>query len=321
VKRVYLALMLWPLGAAAQDMSQMQGMDHGAMDHSAMHGQAPAQPAQAAPPPPTAPAQDAHAGHDMSDMDGMGAMTMGPMQGGKAPADARNPDYSDGIMPAAMHGMAMHDMDDTAASSMVLIDKLEAFAGQGGHGQSWEAEGWYGNDTNKLWLRTEGEREGGRPQDGDVEALWSHAIATFWDTQLGVRSDFGEGPKRQWAAFGVQGLAPYWFELEATAYVGQGGRTAARVRAEYELRFTQRLILQPELEVNAYGKADPQRALRSGIASVEGGLRLRYEFTRAFAPYVGVAWEHLTGGTADLASEQGRRVTDRRWVAGVRLWF
>ncbi|KJV35209.1 copper resistance protein CopB [Luteibacter yeojuensis] len=254
-------------------------------------------------------------------MHDMGSMPMGPMQGGSAPAGARSPDYSDGIAPAMMHGMAMDDMDDTAPSAMLLLDRLESFAGQGGHGQSWEAEGWYGNDTNKLWLRSEGEREGGRPHDGDVEAFWSHAIATFWDTQLGVRSDFGQGPKRQWAAFGVQGLAPYWFELEATAYAGQGGRTAARVRAEYELRITQRLILQPELEVNAYGKDDERRMLRAGISSVEGGLRLRYEFTRAFAPYVGVAWEHLTGGTADLASAQGRRVTERRWVAGVRLWF
>lgn len=312
MRRWWLAWLLCPMGVAAQDMQHMQhmegmdGMDHGTVAPAAT-------PAQA-----TAPANVDHASHAA---DSMGGMHMGPMQGGKAPADARDSDYSDGIMPAAMHGMAMHDMDDTAPSTMLLVDKLEAFAGQGGHGQAWEAEGWYGNDTNKLWLRSEGEREGGRPRDGDVEALWSHAIATFWDTQLGVRSDFGEGPKRQWAAFGVQGLAPYWFELEATAYVGQGGRTAARVRGEYELRITQRLILQPELEVNAYGKDDERRALRSGIASIEGGLRLRYEFSRSFAPYVGVAWEHLAGGTADLARERDQRITDRRWVAGVRLWF
>jgi copper resistance protein B len=303
---------LCPFAAFAQEMPAMEGMDHGAMHHDA---------------PPT---QDPHATHDMSGMHDMGGMNgaagesdmkMGAMQGGSAPADARSPDWSDGVAPAAMHGMAMHDMDDTASNAMFLLDRLEAFAGQGGHGQSWEAEGWYGNDSDKVWFRSEGEREGSRPHDGDAELFWSHAVATFWDTQLGVRSDFGEGPKRQWAAFGLQGLAPYWFELEATAYVGQGGRTAARVRAEYELRITQRLILQPELEANAYGKDDERRLIRSGLASVEGGLRLRYEFTRAFAPYVGVAWEHLTGATADLASEQGRRITDRRWVAGLRLWF
>jgi copper resistance protein B len=248
-------------------------------------------------------------------------MKMGPMQGGRPPADARSGDWSDGVSSSAMHGMAMHDMDDTAPVGMLLLDRLESFAGQGGHGQSWEAEGWYGNDSDKLWFRTEGEREGGRPHDGDAELLWSHAVATFWDTQLGVRSDFGQGPTRQWAAVGLQGLAPYWFELEANAYAGQGGRTAARVRAEYELLITQRLILQPEIEVNAYGKDDLRRALRSGVSSIEGGLRLRYEIRRSIAPYVGVSWEHLTGGTADLARDDGRRITDRRWVAGIRIWL
>lgn len=259
--------------------------------------------------------------HDMSSMGGMQGMTMGAMQGGRAPANARSPDWSDGVAAGSMHDMAMMDMDDTAPVGMFLLDRLESFAGQGGHGQSWEAEGWYGNDTDKLWFRSEGERDGGRPRDGDVELLWSHAVASFWDTQIGVRRDIGEGPKRTWAAVGVQGLAPYWFELEATAYAGQGGRTAARVRAEYELLITQRLILQPELEVNAYGKDDVRRGLRSGVSSVEGGLRLRYEIRRSIAPYVGIAWEHLAGGTADLARDEGRRITDRRWVAGIRLWW
>ncbi|WP_345777520.1 copper resistance protein B [Luteibacter sp. dw_328] len=266
-------------------------------------------------------AQDAQGMHDMAPMSGM---TMGPMQGGKAPADARSPDWSDGVPSSSMHGMAMNDMDDmddTAPVGMLLLDRLESFAGQGGHGQSWEAEGWYGNDSDKLWFRSEGDREGRRLRDGDAELFWSHAVATFWDTQLGVRRDVGEGPKRNWAAFGVQGLAPYWFELEATAYAGEGGRTAARVRAEYELLFTQRLILQPEIEVNAYGKDDEQRQLRSGVSSVEGGLRLRYEIRRTIAPYVGVSWEHLTSGTADLARNDGRRITDRRWVAGIRIWL
>lgn len=250
----------------------------------------------------------------------MAPMNMGAMQGGSAPANARNGDWSDGIPASSMHGMSMMDMDDTAPVANVLIDQLESFAGQGSHGQSWDMDGWYGNDTNKLWIRSEGDRDGAR-HDGDVELFWSHAVATFWDTQLGVRQDIGDGPDRQWAAFGVQGLAPYWFDIQATAYAGASGRTAARVRVEYELLFTQRLILQPEIEVNAYGKDDRSRAIRQGISSVEGSLRLRYEFTRSFAPYVGVSWEHLTGGTADLAADNGRRVTDRRWVAGVRLWF
>lgn len=265
-------------------------------------------------------AQDAHMHHAMPDDTG-GEMTMGPMQGGQAPKDARSADWSDGVPASSMQGMHMMDMDDTSPSGMLLLDSLESFAGQGDHGQSWEAEGWYGNDTDKLWVRSEGEREGGRPRDGDAELFWSHAVASFWDAQLGVRRDIGEGPKRTWAAVGIQGLAPYWFEVEATAYAGAQGRTAARLRVEYELLLTRRLVLQPEVEVQAYGKDDLGRGIRAGVSSVEGGLRLRYEIRRSIAPYVGVAWEHLTAGTADLARDDGRRITDRRWVAGIRIWL
>ena len=262
---------------------------------------------------------DMSAMHDMHDTP-MAPMKMGPMQGGGAPSDARSGDWSDGVPASSMHGMTMMDMDDTAPVANVLFDRLESFAGQGSHGQSWDMDGWYGNDTDKLWVRSEGDREMPKT-NGDVELFWSHAVATFWDTQLGARQDIGHGPDRQWAAFGVQGLAPYWFDVQATMYAGAGGRTAARFRVEYELLFTQRLILQPEVEVNAYGKDDRARGIRQGISSIEGSLRLRYEVTRSFAPYVGVSWEHLAGGTADLAADAGRRVTDRRWVAGVRLWF
>ncbi|WP_250339382.1 copper resistance protein B [Luteibacter flocculans] len=303
------ALIVWlvlagPGIASAQSMS---GMDHAAMGH----GDVPA----------STPAQDEHAQPAHADAHDDAPMSMGAMQGGAAPANARSPDWSDGVVPSSMEGMTMMDMDDRSSVANLLLDNLESFAGKGSHGQSWEADGWYGNDTDKLWLRSEGERTGNRPQDGDVEAFWNHAVAAFWDTQLGVRRDFGEGPARTWAAAGIQGLAPYWFEVEATLYAGAGGRTAARARVEYELRLTQRLILQPELEINAYGKADPLRDIGAGLSSVDGGLRLRYEIRRSFAPYVGVTWEHLTGGTADLAKDAGRRITDRRWVAGIRLWF
>jgi copper resistance protein B len=244
-------------------MHDMGGMDHG-----------------------SAPAAPATSGHDMSvmdhratpdsshgaahDMDSAPSMTMGPMQGGRAPADARGGDYSDGIAASPAHGLHMHG---SAPTDMLLVDQLEAFHGRDGNGQSWEAEGWYGNDADKLWLRSEGEHSGGRLEDSELEALWNHAVATFWSTQLGVRHDFGAGPKREWAAFGVQGLAPYWFEIEATAYAGSSGRTAARLRADYELLFTQRWILQPELEVNFHGKSDPARGIGNGLTDAKLGLR------------------------------------------------
>jgi copper resistance protein B len=248
----------------------------------------------------------------------MPGMAMGPMQGGNPPPDARSADYSDGVGHGAMHGM---NMADNAPLGMLLIDRLEGFHGRGANGQAWEAQGWYGNDTNKLWLRTEGRLSRGKLDEGDLEAFWNHAIATYWGSQLGVRQDLGEGPKRTWAAFGVQGLAPYGFDLEATGYLGAHGRTAARLRADYELLFTQRLILQSEAEANLYGKDDPQRRIGSGVSDVQLGLRLRYEFHRQFAPYIGVNWVRRLGTTAGYARQGHFPMLDRQIVAGVRAWF
>ena len=265
--------------------------------------------------------QDGMPGMDHGGMQGMGSMPgmmMGPMQGGSPPPNARSPDYSDGIGYGPMKGM---EMADNAPRGMLLIDQLEYTNGNDAHGLSWEAEGWYGNDSNKLWLRTEGDRNRGKLEDADVEAFWNRNIATFWSTQVGVRHDFGEGPSRTWAAFGVQGLAPYWFELEATGYVGASGRTAARLRAEYELLLTQRLILQPEAEINLYGKDDPATRIGSGVSDVQVGLRLRYEIRREFAPYIGVSWVRRVGATADYARDDFQPVLDRQIVAGVRIWF
>lgn len=321
-----------PSSAGAHDMS---GMDHGTMpqvDHSIMaemdHGSMQGMDHGS---PPAAPAASGHAmpGMDHQAMPGMNhgaahgtdsmpGMTMGPMQGGRAPADARSGDYSDGIAASPAHGLHMHG---GAPAGMLLIDQLEAFHGRDANGQSWEIQGWYGNDSDKLWLRNEGERSRGKLEDGNVEVLWNRNVATFWSTQLGVRHDFGEGPARSWAAFGIQGLAPYWFELEATGYAGSGGRTAARLRAEYELLFTQRLILQPEAEINLYGKNDPQRRIGRGISDVQFGLRLRYEVRRQFAPYVGMNWVRRVGTSADYARQDRQPVLDRQIVAGVRIWF
>ena len=257
-------------------------------------------------------------GMDMSHGMDQDTMSMGAMQGGKPPADSRSPDYSDGI---AMNPMSSMDMHDTAAQHMLLIDQLEGFHGRDFNGQAWEGEGWYGTDTNKAWFRTEGENRAGRLHDADVEALWSHAVAPYWDTELGVRHDIGTGTHRTWAAFGIEGLTPYWFELEATAYVGNSGRTAARLRAEYELRITQKLVLQPEIETNLYGKNDPHGRIGDGLSDMQWGLRLRYEFTRQFAPYIGLLWTRRFGTTADYLRLDHEPVFDQRLVAGLRFWF
>ena len=305
-----------PAAASSSSMPGMPAMDQGAMPdmRPTQHGHS--HPAVAAP------SMSGMAA--MPEMDhptregGMAGMSMGAMQGGAAPADARSADYSDGYGHSAMPGM---DMADSAPLGMLLVDQLEAFHGHDGSGQAWELQGWYGGDADKLWLRSEGERSGGRLEDGDIEALWSHAVAMYWDTTLGMRHDLGEGPSRDWLAAGVQGLAPYWFDVEATLYLGTSGRSAARVRASYDVLFTQRLILQPELEANLYGRRDPARGLGRGLTDVQFGLRLRYEVRREFAPYVGVQFVQRIGGTADLARAAGRPVFDRQFVAGLRFWF
>ena len=136
-----------------------------------------------------------------------------------------------------------------------------------------------------------------------------------------MRHDSGVDPSRTWVAFGVQGLAPYWFETEATAYFGEDGRSALRFDAEYELLLTQRLILQPRIEANFYGKRDAARELGSGLSDVTMGLRLRYEIRREFAPYVGIERARKFGGTKDLVRAAGKDTDESRVVAGVRFWF
>lgn len=211
-------------------------------------------------------------------------------------------------------------MEDTASVSMVLIDKLEWREVDNADALLWDGQAWYGNDYNKAWFKTEGERVGGE-EEIRAELLWDRIVRRWWSAQAGVRHDFGEGPSRTWAAFGVQGLAPYWFEVEATLYVGEEGRTAARFSSEYELLLTQRLILQPDLEFQIYGKDDPENGIGSGLSDAEFALRLRYEIRREFAPYVGIAWSRQFGNTADLTRAAGHDVSDLQFVAGLRVWF
>lgn len=211
-------------------------------------------------------------------------------------------------------------MEDDAPVGMVLVDQLERREIEEANAIAWDARAWYGDDYNKAWLKVEGERVRGE-YEGRTELLWDRVVSRWWSLQSGLRHDFGEGPSRTWAAFGTQGLAPYWFEVEATVYVGEEGRTAARAEAEYEILLTQRLILQPDVEINLYGKDDPANGIGSGLSDAEIGLRLRYEIRREFAPYVGVMWTRLFGETADIARADGHDNNDVQFVAGLRAWF
>lgn len=317
-------------GAAPMDSmhtAPMPGMQHGATDAHAPAGSGNSKGTMGDSPMPgmrQGPAMDANASSDQQpggmDMAPGHAMEMGPMQGGSPPPDARDPDaYADGLrrhrMPSSM-GMA-----DNARFGRVLLDKFEYAHSNAGPAWRFDGFAWYGGDYNKLFLKGDGEREGGRLRATRTEALWDRVFATFWSTQVGVRHDFGGGPGRTWAAFGVQGLAPYWFDVEATFYVGEGGRTAFRAEANYDLLITQRLILRPAFEAAFYGRDDPERAIGSGLSIAELGLRLRYEIRRQFAPYIGVALTHRYGRTAEFTRAADERVRNVQVVAGVRIWF
>jgi len=222
------------------------------------------------------------------------------------------------MSPAEM--VRLMQMDDTATTGKVLLDQLEWRHTDSGSEGVWEGEAWYGGDYDKLWLRTEGETVQGTT-DARVEAFWDRLISRWWSLQSGVREDLGNGPGRTWAALGVSGLAPYWFAVEATAYVGGAGRTAARMKLEYDLLLTQRLIIQPEAEANLYGKPDPARELGSGLSDLQVALRLRYEIRRQFAPYAGAVWQRLFGGTANNARAAGADPSQVQFVLGLRVWF
>lgn len=215
----------------------------------------------------------------------------------------------------------MMEMNDAATLGKLLIDQLEWRHGDGADGPAWDAQAWYGTDYNKLWVKTEGVRVGDVTEDARAELLWDRIFSRWWSLQAGARRDFGNGPPRDWLALGVAGLAPCFFTIEATAYVADAGRTAARLRAQYELLFTQRLILQPALEVNAYGKDDPERHIGAGFSELQLGLRLRYEIRREFAPYLGVAWLRSLGKTAELVRDAGEEPSVLQIAVGVRVWL
>ena len=180
------------------------------------------------------------------------------------------------------------EMDDAATFAMLKFDRLERADTADGAAITWKFAAWAGGDFDKLLVRSEGERAQGALEPSDAEVLWSHAVAPYWDTELGVRNELRFRPEPQLGRTRHAGLAPYWFEVGATAYVGDAGHTALRLEIDYELSLTQRLILQPRFELNAYGKDEPAAYIGSGLSDTEFGLRLRYEIRRQFAPYIGI---------------------------------
>lgn len=205
---------------------------------------------------------------------------------------------------------------------MVLLDQLEARIQDGRDGYAWEGDAWYGGDYNRLWIKTEGEGEfGGSLESAEIQALYSRAIDPWFNFQAGVRYDIRPKPDRAYLVVGVQGLAPYWFEVDAAAFLSEKGDLTARVEAEYDQRITNRLILQPRIEIELAAQDVPELGIGAGLSSAEAGLRLRYEIKREFAPYIGVEYERRFGDTARLARAEGEDVGGWAFLIGLRSWF
>ncbi|MCO8019217.1 copper resistance protein B [Brevundimonas diminuta] len=328
---------------AGHDMSSHAGHGVAQTDPHAGHAMTPAQAAPA----------DPHAGHDMSSHAGHGAAQTDPHAGhdmsvarggpniptsvdavgGRlvetpppaaaraAPAHAADLLYDPAVMAAARKQLLAENGD--IRSTAVFIDSLEAGFGDGADTYGWSAQGWTGGDINRFWWKTEGQGEfDGKLHEVEVQALYSRAIAPFWDVQAGVRQDFRpDGKDTTHLTVGLIGVAPYWFEIGAAAFLSTEGDLTARVEAEYDQRLTQKWILQPALELALSASDIPELETGSGLTSVTAGLRLRYEVRKEFAPYVGVEWSRSLGDTADYAKARGADPEDTRFVVGVKAWF
>lgn len=294
---------------SAMGHESMPGMDHGTMDHGSMQGMG-------------------HGEMDHGSMQGMGhgAMDHSTMDHGSAETPTTTsrtpiPMLTDADRRAAFPPLGGHQMHDSAINSFLLLDQLEYQDADEGSTLAWDASGWIGGDINRLWIRSEGERTNGVTEDAELQLLYGRSVSPWWDVVAGVRQDFKPESPQTWAAFGIQGMALYDFEAEATAFIGENGQTAARLEGDYDILLTNRLILQPTAEANFYGKNDPERGVGSGLANTEVGLRLRYEIVRQFAPYIGVSWNRSYGKTADFIRDEGGDVDEARFVAGIRMWF
>jgi copper resistance protein B len=281
-------------GETAEPTDPMAGMDHSTMDHGAMDEAAPASPGPAMETPP-------------------------PAEAGSGP-----PRAADVIWGADAMRASRQDLQRTHGDFPVFWfqgDRFETQVRDGREGYLWDLQGYYGGPTSRLWFKSEGEGTFGEPiEQAEVQALYAQAIAPFWDLQAGVRQDLG-GPDTTHGVIGVQGLSPYMFEVDAALFLSQRGDLTARIEGEVDQRITQRLILQPRAEVNLSAQDIPRLGIGSGIDSVEVGVRLRYEFIREFAPYIGIEQSWRLGGSADYARARGEDPSVTNYLVGIRFWF
>lgn len=260
--------------------------------------------------------QDPHAGHDMAS----------PPPAGPPPAAFEDPDHAaDLLFDRAAMAEAREKLraeQGEMRTYKAMVDRLETRIRDDRDGYLWDAQAWYGGDIDKLWVKTEG--EGGfseKPEQGEVQALWSRAVTPWFDVQAGLRYDFRPDPERGHLVLGFQGLAPHFFEVDAAAFLSDEGDVTARFEAEYDQLVTQKLIVQPRIELDLAAQDVREIGVGSGLSSAEAGLRLRYEFKPELAPYVGVEYERKFGETADFARDEGEDAGEWSFLLGVRAWF
>jgi len=280
--------------------------DHSHMDHMQMDHAQPAQPA--APAVSTGPADAPEpTGTDQS-------------PGSAPPPPVPMPHYADrvwgGNVMARSRETMMAEEGGGQRFAQLLIDRVEWKDG----GYAWEGEGWYGGDLHRLVVKSEGEG-GSRVEAAEVQALYSRAIDPYFNLQAGIRQDIRPTPARTYLTVGVEGLAPYWFEVNAAAFLSTRGELLGRIEGYYDQRITQRLIVQPRVELNLSAQDISETGIGSGLTNAELGLRLRYEIAREFAPYVGVNWERRFGQTRRFGRAAGEDSGGVGLVAGIRAWF
>ncbi|WP_232495226.1 copper resistance protein B [Novosphingobium kaempferiae] len=320
LSRLILAPLLvstMPFAACAQEASAAATHDHSSMDHS-MHGME--MPAQEMPQPTATPVMDhsAHAGHATSEA------TVSDQPGDAPPPPVPTDHPADRIFaPDRMAASRKAMIGEMRFSTFALqVDQLEYRAAKGRDGSGWDAQAWYGGDIDRVVLASEGEGSfGERAERIELAGYWRHALDPWFNLQLGVRHDFRPDPQRTYALIGIEGLAPYWFEVSGQVLVSDKGDTHARGKAAYQQRITRTLVVEPEAEVDFAFQDVPDLSVGSGFERLELGARLRYDRNRSLAPYVGVHWERKLGQTARLARAAGDDASGVSAVVGVRAMF
>lgn len=288
-------------GNMQHDSAGQQPMDHSQMDHSQMD-------------------------HSQMQHQGMDHSSMQPAASSASNEPLRDPNaFSDGYTldnaPYTLSGPRVLHLADEHYFGGVTFDRIEARRYKDDNSGLIEMQAFYGKDYDRLLFKGEGVYDNAEFAELESELLWHHAITSFWNSQLGVRHEREDVINRNWLALGVEGLAPYWVEFDATAYVGNKGRVAIRLNVEYDVLFSQKLILQPSAMAVLYSKEDSELGRGAGLSDAELGLRLRYEFYREFAAYIGVQWEALFGKSVDYAKAANQDPKQVQALAGVRLRF